>query len=64
MAVVDIRGVNMLSKSSKIGVAFLSMALCAFAQSDRGTITGTVTDPGGASVPKVEFVTAHPLQGS
>src|SRR6266567_7780678 len=33
-----------------ISFFFLLLALCAFAQSDRGTITGTVSDPAGAVV--------------
>jgi len=32
-----------------IGLSLL--AVCAFAQSDRGTITGTISDPGGAVIP-------------
>ena len=32
-----------------IGLSLL--AVCAPAQSDRGTITGTITDPGGAVIP-------------
>src|SRR5580704_14874650 len=32
-------------------VCCLVLAVCAFAQSDRGTITGTVSDPAGAVVP-------------
>src|SRR5512140_2366082 len=33
-----------------ISVFCLLLAVCAFAQSDRGTITGTVADPAGAVV--------------
>src|SRR5579863_2748013 len=33
-----------------IGLFFLTSALVAFAQSDRGTITGTVSDPSGAVI--------------
>ncbi|HYK58863.1 MAG TPA: TonB-dependent receptor [Bryobacteraceae bacterium] len=34
----------------KTGVCFLILAAAAFAQSDRGTITGTISDPAGAVV--------------
>jgi hypothetical protein len=33
-----------------LSVCSLLLAVCAFAQSDRGTITGTVSDPAGAVV--------------
>ena len=38
---------------SSIGRLFFVLVICfaAFAQSDRGTFTGTITDPGGAVVP-------------
>src|SRR5205809_5952829 len=32
-------------------VCLLFFALCAFAQTDRGTLTGTVSDPSGAVIP-------------
>ncbi len=35
----------------KIAIGVFVVALTAFAQSDRGTITGTVTDPAGAVIP-------------
>jgi hypothetical protein len=35
----------------------------AFAQSDRGTITGTVTDPGGAVIPGAPVVAINPATG-
>jgi hypothetical protein len=38
----------------------LALVATAWAQSDRGSITGTVTDPGGAIVPKAK-VTATSL---
>jgi hypothetical protein len=38
-------------KLFRISVCSLLLAACAFAQSDRGTITGTVADPAGAVVP-------------
>src|SRR5690349_10980416 len=34
-----------------LSLCSLLLAACAFAQSDRGTITGTVADPAGAVVP-------------
>src|ERR1700676_1368851 len=33
-----------------LSVCGLLLAVCTFAQSDRGTITGTVTDPAGAVI--------------
>src|SRR5215471_13009973 len=36
---------------TKIAICVCLLALTAFAQSDRGTITGTITDPAGAIVP-------------
>jgi hypothetical protein len=38
-------------KSSRLVVGWLVFALSAFAQGDRGTITGTIGDPAGAVVP-------------
>lgn len=40
----------MLTRSLRISVCSLLFAAAAFAQSDRGTITGTVADPAGAVV--------------
>jgi hypothetical protein len=40
----------------KIPALCLFLAVAAFAQSDRGTITGTVTDPAGAVVPSAEVI--------
>src|SRR3954468_3035602 len=37
-------------RSLKIAVCACSLAFAVFAQSDRGTITGTVSDPAGAVV--------------
>src|SRR5438128_4984087 len=34
----------------RTALIFCLLTLCAFAQSDRGTITGTVSDPAGAVV--------------
>ena len=39
----------------RIAVIFLICAVAAFAQGDRGTITGTVTDPTGAVVPNANI---------
>ena len=39
----------------RIAGLFLICALAAFAQGDRGTITGTVTDPTGAVVPNANI---------
>src|SRR5438309_9657410 len=36
-------------------VCLLFFALCAFAQTDRGTLTGTVSDPSGAVIPGVSI---------
>ena len=38
----------------RIAGVFLLCAVAAFAQGDRGTITGTVSDPTGAVVPNAE----------
>src|SRR5690242_10493233 len=45
---VSLRGLAMRFLS--LSVCCLLLAVCAFAQSDRGTITGTVSDPAGAVV--------------
>src|SRR3954467_3462493 len=37
-------------RSTKFAFCFLSILGAAFAQSDRGTITGTVSDPAGAVI--------------
>ncbi len=40
---------------------FLSaLAVCAYAQSDRGTLTGTVSDPGGAVAPGATVIATNP----
>ncbi len=39
----------------RIAGLFLICTLAAFAQGDRGTITGTVTDPTGAVVPNANI---------
>jgi len=42
----------------------LILALNAFAQSDRGTITGTITDPAGAVVPGATVIASHKATGA
>ena len=37
-------------KSSKLVLVLLTFGLISFAQNDRGTITGTITDPAGAVI--------------
>src|SRR4051794_33616238 len=37
-------------------IACLALAACAWAQSDRGTITGTVADSSGALIPNAKIV--------
>src|SRR3954462_15784072 len=44
-------------------VAFL-LAGAAFAQSDRGTVTGTVTDPANASVPSAKVTAKNTENGA
>ncbi|HLH44877.1 MAG TPA: carboxypeptidase regulatory-like domain-containing protein [Bryobacteraceae bacterium] len=39
------------SRILEIAIFCSLLVFCAFAQSDRGTVTGTVTDPAGAAVP-------------
>ena len=47
-----------------IAASFCLIAWSAFAQSDRGTITGTVTDPAGAVVPAVTIEAKNMSTGS
>jgi hypothetical protein len=42
----------------------LLFASAAFAQSDRGTISGTVVDPDGAVVPGASVVAENPENGA
>src|SRR3954447_9827836 len=44
--------------------ALLLAAITVFAQSDRGTITGTLSDPGGAVVPNVRVSLINTLTGA
>src|ERR1017187_5451660 len=55
---VAIQGLRVFARSGdlcmlspvRLFTAFLVLSITAFAQSDRGTITGTISDPGGAVV--------------
>ena len=46
-------------------VLFVGLALIpsVLAQSDRGTLTGTISDPTGALVPTAEIVAVNPATG-
>ena len=46
-----------------VATLFLVLATAVFAQSDRGTISGTVTDPGGAVIPGVPVFAENPETG-
>lgn len=46
------------------GTVCLFLPIAAFAQSDRGTITGTVQDPAGGVVPTAAVVAHHAETGS
>jgi len=45
-------------------LAVLIVAGAAFAQSDRGTLTGSVTDPAGAAIPNSSITVTNPATGS
>src|SRR5690349_14309832 len=45
-------------------VALLLLASCLFAQSERGSINGLVTDPSGAAVAAAEIVAVHTATNS
>jgi Carboxypeptidase regulatory-like domain/TonB dependent receptor-like, beta-barrel len=51
-------------KKSIIAVFMVLLATPAFAQTDRGTITGTVTDEGGGVVPGASVVAENPQTGA
>ncbi|MDX1982089.1 MAG: carboxypeptidase regulatory-like domain-containing protein [Bryobacteraceae bacterium] len=44
---------------TRLAILFLGAVLCANAQSALGTLTGTVTDPQGATVPGVEVIATN-----
>ena len=46
-------------RTSKLAILAFASALAAFSQSDRGTITGTVSDPAGAVVPGAPIEARH-----
>ena len=47
-----------------VSISTLLFALTAFAQSDRGTITGTITDPAGAVIPRAAIEAVNVDTGS
>jgi hypothetical protein len=49
---------------ARVGFLALGFALMAFAQGDRGTITGTVSDPAGAVVPNAPVQATHVETGT
>lgn len=53
----------MAARNLLIVALVVGLATGAFAQSDRGTIAGTVTDPAGAVVPGVPVVAENPETG-
>ena len=48
----------------KLAVCALLMAAALFAQGDRGTLTGTIIDPGGAVVPNAPIVVRNAETGA
>jgi hypothetical protein len=54
----------MSAKLLAVVVSFAMLTTPAFAQSDRGTITGTVTDSDGGVIPGVAVVAENPATGS
>ncbi|MGH9632713.1 MAG: carboxypeptidase regulatory-like domain-containing protein, partial [Bryobacteraceae bacterium] len=52
-----------MQKLFRILPALLLSALCAFSQSDRGQITGTVSDPAGALIPEATVFAVNPETG-
>src|ERR1700687_5740712 len=50
-------------RSLRVAVGLFVLALAAFAQSDRGTITGTVSDPAGAVVANAAIEARHTETG-
>ena len=45
-------------------LALFCLASAAFAQSDRGTLTGTITDPQGAVIPSAKITALHGETGA
>ena len=48
---------------SRALVLFILISLCAFAQRDLGTITGTITDPQGAGIPSARVTITEDATG-
>src|SRR5579864_6713279 len=51
-------------RSQRVAVCLFVLAFAAFAQSDRGTITGTVSDPAGAVVANAAIEARNPETGA
>src|SRR5689334_830191 len=47
-----------------VSISLVLFSMAAFAQSDRGTITGTVLDPAGAVVPGAKVTARNAANGS
>ena len=62
--VVRIYPKEVFVRSYRIAIALILMALAALAQSDRGTITGTVADPTSAVVPDAKVLLANAQTGA
>src|ERR1039457_4672310 len=64
----EIKGGWSMRRSLVLGTrtacAVVALALVTFAQSDRGTITGTVTDPAGAVVPSAPITVKNRETGA
>src|SRR3954468_24562463 len=52
------------TRRSRLLAALFLTSLVALAQSDRGTITGTISDPGGAVVPNVHVALTNTATAS
>ncbi len=51
-------------RTTLCSVLFLMLVLPAFSQSDRGTITGTVTDPAGSVIPNAAITARNADTGA